>query len=114
MYVLVFGFGANHHSVQACPQSTQIVCLPLRLALLRVFSLYVAVNLLPALDVDLYSTSCIAGVIDSEYPDFCANTQSSVSALHVYRGAHLPERYYNRLFVGDYSKVYIQAPVVLR
>lgn len=47
----------------------------------------------------------IAGVIDTEYPGFCANTQSSVSALHVYQGAHLPERYFNRLFVGDYSKV---------
>eukprot|EP00903_Cladosiphon_okamuranus_P014013 g13031.t1 len=44
------------------------------------------------------------GVIDAEYPEFCANTQSSVSALHIYRGAHLPERYHNRLFVGDYSK----------
>ncbi|CAM9610829.1 unnamed protein product, partial [Ectocarpus sp. 12 AP-2014] len=44
------------------------------------------------------------GTIDEEYPEFCANTQSSVSALHVYEGGHLPERYHNRLFVGDYSK----------
>lgn len=47
----------------------------------------------------------IPGVIDAEYPEICANTQSSVSALHVYQGTHLPERYQNRLFVGDYSKV---------
>lgn len=51
-------------------------------------------------------SSYISGVIDSEYPDFCTSTQSSVSALHVYQGVHLPDRYQNRLFVGDYSKVH--------
>lgn len=35
----------------------------------------------------------------------CTNTQSSVSAVHVYDGVHLPERYQSTLFVGDYSKV---------
>lgn len=35
----------------------------------------------------------------------CASTQSSISAVYFYRGSHLPERYGNRLFVGDYSKV---------
>ncbi|CAM9249240.1 unnamed protein product, partial [Hapterophycus canaliculatus] len=44
------------------------------------------------------------GTIDSEYPDMCTTTQSSVSAVHVYDGVHLPERYQSTLFVGDYSK----------
>ena len=44
-------------------------------------------------------------MVDPEYPDICANTQSSVSAAYIYMGAHLPERYLNALFIGDYSKV---------
>lgn len=43
--------------------------------------------------------------MDAEYPDMCANTQASVSAAYIYMGAHLPERYSNALFIGDYSKV---------
>ncbi|CAM9573782.1 unnamed protein product, partial [Ascophyllum nodosum] len=42
--------------------------------------------------------------MDSDYPDLCGNTQSSVSAVHIYRGGNLPDRYSNALFVGDYSK----------
>lgn len=46
-----------------------------------------------------------ADTVDEEYPDMCANTQASVSAVHFYEANHLPERYKNTLFVGDYSKV---------
>ena len=64
---------------------------------------------LPSLLADIAHAAMLScpcsGVIDPEYPEFCANTQSSVSALHVYQGVHLPDRYQNRLFVGDYSKV---------
>jgi len=59
--------------------------------------------------VDSVLTSSDA--IDSEYPDMCTTTLASVTALHIYQGSYLPDRYSNVLLVGDFAKVQQSFPL---